>query len=345
MTTSECIRQSRSLGIDEIVEYLVEQGVFESGMVETRIILLRRLLIFAVLGWQSMLYLPSFDTCPLDELAVHQDIDQPDSGLVFHTYKMSSDLADRPMSILLKGYGNILPSRSEELTKVASESNASTSSWFCIDPAEANAHLLHTLLRVNFRWVDTMALHLDYDSSTRTLSLFRYPSLCAAMLQSEGTLYGFASTELSSSDPRANHNEITNILHETLLSYRLLFGQSKPSRLLFRRVLRCSSILSNDADPFLNALCSENFFSHPLVPQDRFVYFVHRDFPVLGGRVKRLGDELKGARPKNWKDLLRDRRDTTQYWTFWLVAIIGGASIVLSLVQVILQVVALKKPD
>ena len=341
MTINECIHQNRSLGIDEIVEYLIEQDVFESGMSETRITHLRRLLIFAVLGWQSMLYLPSFDICPLDELAIHQDNDQPDSGLVFHTYKMSSDLADRPMSILLKGYGNILPSRSEELTKVACESNASTSSWFCIDPAEVNAHLLYTLLRVNFHWVDTMALHLDYDTSTRTLSLFRYPSLCAAMLQSEGTLYCFASTELGSSDPRANHEEITNILNETLLSYRLLFGQSKPSRLLFRRMLRWSSILSNNADPFLNALCSEDFFTHPLVPRDRFVYFVPRDFPVLGARVKRLGDELKGARPKNWKDLLRDRRDTTQYWTFWLVAIIGGVSVVLSLVQVILQAVSL----
>ena len=113
MTTNEYICQSRSLGIDEIVEYLVEQDVFEPGMVETRITLLRRLLIFAVLGWQSMLCLPSFHNCPLDELAVHQDIDQPDSGLVIHTYKMSSDLADRPIPILLKGYGTILPSRSE----------------------------------------------------------------------------------------------------------------------------------------------------------------------------------------------------------------------------------------
>ena len=243
-----------------------------------------------------MLYLPAFNSCPLEELAVYQDVDQPHSGLVFDTFKMSVDLADRPMSIMLKGYGNILLSRSEELTKVTCEGNTDTSTWFSTEPAEVNADLLHALLRVDFRWVDTMALHLDYDSSTRTLSLFRYPSLCVAMLQSEGALYSFASTELNSSDPRANHDEITDILKETLLSYRLLFGQTRSSRLLFRRLLRSSSILSWNSDPFLSGLCSERYFSHPFVLQDRLVYFAHRDFPVLGGKNQASRRRTEGCK-------------------------------------------------
>ncbi len=84
-------------------------------------------------------------------------------------------------------------------------------------------------------------------------------------------------------------------------------------------------------------------FAHQSVPQDRMTYFTHRDFPVLGDRIEMLGKELKGARPKGWKDIVRDRRDTMQYWTFWLVAIVGGASIILSLIQVILRGAQLAK--
>lgn len=58
---------------------------------------------------------------------------------------------------------------------------------------------------------------------------------------------------------------------------------------------------------------------------------------MLGDRLEMLGKELKAVKPKGWRDLVRDRRYTMQYWGFWLVANVGGASIILSLSQVILQ--------
>lgn len=339
MAVDEYIRRDDNLSIDEIVQYLTEDSILESTMVHPDVIPAQRLLIFAIVGWQSMLYLPSFNTCSLRELAIHNDINQPDSTLVFDTFKISAELADRPMATLLKGYGNLLPARSHELTIVASETSRMASSWLPINPQETNAHLLQVLLRIDIRWVDTLALHLDYDKSTRTLSLFRYPSFCIAMLQSRGALYSLASTNLSSSDPRASYDEITDLLLEILLSYRLLFGQSKPSRKLFRYLLHSNSDLSHNADPFLYSICTQKRFAHRYVPQDHVIYFISRDFPVLGRRVELLATELKDAKPKTWKDLLRDRRDTTQYWAFWLVAIVGGISILLSLVQVILQAI------
>lgn len=157
------------------------------------------------------------------------------------------------------------------------------------------------------------------------------------MLESRGALYSFASTERNAPDPRANHEEITCMLHETLLSYRLLFGQSKRSRRVFRRLFACNPILKHNADPLLHSICTKKVFTNQFVPQDRMTYFGHRDFLVLGDRLEMLGKELKGAKPKGWRDLVRDRRDTMQYWGFWLVAIVGGASIILSLTQLILQ--------
>lgn len=329
-------REGSNCSIDDIIECLRADSLLESIAVPSQTFQAQRCLVFAILGWQSMLYSPSFNTCPLSELAIQQAVDQPDSRLVFDTFKVSTDLADRPLAILMKAFGNLLPSRPQTLTKIASETSRVASLWYPINPLEVNAHFLHSLLRVRFRWVDSLALHLDYDRSTRTLSLFRYPSVCIHMLLSQGAVYSFASAELHSSDPRADHDEITDILTESLLSYRLLFGQSKSSRRFFRQLLRSEPILTDNADIFLNSICAKKLFAHQLVPRDRWTYFAPRDFPVLGERLETLAKEMKGARPKSWKDLLRDRRDTTQYWTFWLVAIFGVASILLSFTQVLL---------
>ena len=49
-----------------------------------------------------------------------------------------------------------------------------------------------------------------------------------------------------------------------------------------------------------------------------------------------------GQTQESWKELLRDHRDRLQYWTFWLIAIIGFISIILTLTQVLLAGLALK---
>lgn len=43
-----------------------------------------------------------------------------------------------------------------------------------------NYFTLHTIGRIKLKWVDTLTAHLAFDRSTRTLSLFRYPSFCVA---------------------------------------------------------------------------------------------------------------------------------------------------------------------
>jgi hypothetical protein len=343
IAVNQFVRESQSPSIDEIIEHLQEERIFGLSDDETALGPAQRLLIFAILGWQTMLYLPSFNTCPLSQLEIHQHVGQPNSRLVYDTFRMSADLADRPMAILLKGYGNLLPARCPGLTKVASETSRVVSSWNPINVAEMNAYFLFSFLNVNINWVDTLALHLDYDKSSRTLSLFKYPSLCVATLETTGALYAFASPDSSDLDPRADFDEITEILQETLLSYRLLFGQKQASRKYFRQLAESEPSLVQNPDPFLYQLCATKLFTHRSVPQDRFVYFANRDFPVLGERVELLEKELRGTKPKNWKELVRDKRDTTQYWTFWLVAIFGISSLVLSLAQVIIGGISLAR--
>ena len=337
-SVNEFLRSRKDASIDEIVGHLVEGGLLEPASDASDVFAAQRLLIFSILGWQSMLFLPSFEANTLREFAIHRPPGEPNSGLLFDTYSVSLDLADRPLAILLKAYGNLLPARCRSSENVASELARKVYSWTSLSSSDTNAYLLHTLLRVDIRWVDTLALHLDYDKSSRTLSIFRYPSFCIAMLQSKGAIYSFASKEPHPVDPRATEEEITYFLNETLLSYRLLFGQSKTARRFFRNMISSESVLSCNPDPLLRLLCLDQYFAHPFVPADRPVYVAARDFLVLGERVELLTAELRGAKPRSWRDLLRDRRDTLQYWTFWLVTIIGGVGILLSLLQVILGI-------
>lgn len=331
------VRDNEAVSIDDVVKHLHETQKME----DTRNTLkAQRLLVFAILGWQSMLYRPAFSTSSQDEFVVHEDSDQLNSGLVFDTNKVSADLADRPLFVILKGFGNLLPS--PNIAQVASENSKTASTWLPLNPAETNAYLLLTLLHVRIRWVDCLALHLDYNKSSRTLSLFSYPSFCAAMLQSKGTIFSFASTEKKSFDPRANEEDILQFMQEVLLSFRLLFGQHSPSRKLFPQIYRPTERYQMP-DQLLPILCTGKRIHQKSLPLslDLPVYFAAQHSPVLSERIELIAKELKNSRPTTMRQLLRDRRDTLQYWTFWLVSIYGTIGIILSLVQVIFGAIQL----
>jgi hypothetical protein len=335
------VREERGLSIEEVIEYLRIAEKMDSSREAAKA---QRLLVFAILGWQSMVYVPAFNACSLEQLAVVEDDEQVNSGLVFDNYKVSADLADRPLFAILKGFGNLLPSPPSNIPQAASENSKVAATWLPLNPAETNAHLLTTLLHIRIRWVDCLALHLDYDKSTRTLSLFSCPSFCVAMTRSKGPIYAFASTERKSFNPRANEEDISQLMREVLLSFRLLFGQNNYSRKLFPQIYQQPERMSA-TDPLLPILCmTKNIHKTPetpSLPSDQPMYFAAQHFPVLSERIELIAKELKNSRPTSIADLLRDRRDTLQYWTFWLVALLGGISIVLTLAQVILQAVQL----
>ncbi len=343
MAMSSVIEQfthdNKCSSIDEIVERLVElQYLRQAGSGNHT---LYRALVFTVLGWSSMVYKPAPSACPPEELAIYHDHDHPDSGLVFEVYKVSADLSDRPLHILLKAFGNLIPARSTNATQDATEATHAAMSWTALCPEDMNAHLLSVLLRVRFRWVDSLALHLDYDKSTRTLSLFSFPSLCVEMLRSGGIIFAFASHDGNSVDRRADENDIATLLREVLLSYRLLFGQSSKARSLFKHLAAKGELPFPRQDDLLSLLCTSKNpgLVERSLPEDRAVYFMPRDFSVLCERVKLIAKELDEVQPKSMRDLVRDSRDKLQYWTFWLVCIIGGISMLLSLIQAVLQAV------
>lgn len=110
-------RENRGFSIDDLIEHFCTSGVFQDGSEQTPGP--RRLLIFAILAWQSMIYQPAFNICSPEQLAIHHDADGPDSGLVFDAYTVPADMCDRPLHVLLKCFGNLLPARSSDTTLAA----------------------------------------------------------------------------------------------------------------------------------------------------------------------------------------------------------------------------------
>ncbi|KAK6507657.1 hypothetical protein TWF481_006082 [Arthrobotrys musiformis] len=223
-----------------------------------------------------------------------------------------------------------------------------------------NYFTLLTIGKVKIKWVDSLYNHLDFDRHTRILSIFRLPSFCVTKIlesQSIGILNGIIDAVLpiasfkddENNDPKAVHQEI-------LLTYHLLFGQSPRSREKLKDLL--DHIQSSESvDPFLYTYCNR---SNPWSPSSLFgakaeafipdlyppsavgldnslqkpdIYSTRDDFPVFGQRLLKLQQYNMGQQPSRWKDLWRDRRNPLQWYTFWAVVIVGGASIVLSILQ------------
>ena len=103
-------RENRGFSLDDVIEHLDTHMAFEDAGHHT--LGPKRQLVFAVLGWQSMIYQPAFNLCAPHQLAIHRDADNPDSGLVFDEYMVSAEMCDRPLHVLLKSFGNLLPARS-----------------------------------------------------------------------------------------------------------------------------------------------------------------------------------------------------------------------------------------
>lgn len=128
-------------------------------------------------------------------------------------------------------------------------------------------------------------------------------------------------------------------MQEILLSYRLLFGQEKDSRRLYHSMKVFSAAEKDVCDDLLNVLCGRAKPDADTVPADQEGYRLSRDFPILRARLAILQQQLGHVKPRGWRTVWKDRRDTVQWYTFWAVIFFGGMGVILSTLQVILQAI------
>jgi hypothetical protein len=129
--------------------------------------------------------------------------------------------------------------------------------------------------------------------------------------------------------------DVIQLLHEVLLSYRLLFGQNTKSRRLFQSLTIFESQEPEAQDPLLTQLCCEK--TCVLSIREREFYRLRRDFPILRSRIATLHHQMMNLKPRGWREIWNDKRDSAHWLTFWAVIFIGGAGLLLSLIQVLLQ--------
>ena len=343
---AECARSSTYPSIDDITESLLGQGVIEikntkDGLLEARN------LVFAVIGWQTMLYRPALGTCPPQQLAVADEQDGY-RGQAFMALKQSQASAKRPLSEFLMGFGILLPP-SHCCTSIDPEEKQAFDDLRSISPNAFNAFLLSSIGHFRIKWVDTISCHLEFDDRTNTVFLFRFPSFCAVYLtvanpekNIESIMFA-AAASASSSRQWAVEEDITRILKETLMSYRLLFGQKKHARQFYRTLEPFAGTPETGWDHLLQSLCGHKSFRLNTHSLDKDDYDLRQDFPVFRSRISRLHKALSAKRPRSWREIWRDRRDSAGWYTFWTVLVFGAVSILLSFFQVVLQVVALAR--
>jgi hypothetical protein len=135
------------------------------------------------------------------------------------------------------------------------------------------------------------------------------------------------SVATQSDSTRAEIDDAYEFFKEVLLSYRLIFSQTKSSRKTFKKQWKKWDLTSRgNIDPILERLCGHSCDSE----EARDLYYAidaddpssHynpiSDFPFLGKRLTDIQDYVSGHNPHSFKALWYDRRNVTWWWTFWV---------------------------
>ncbi|KAF2106248.1 hypothetical protein BDV96DRAFT_654810 [Lophiotrema nucula] len=182
----------------------------------------------------------------------------------------------------------------------------------------ADAHLmttklnfasLHGLGGISVQWVDQVAQHCSFSKEKKIIRLFGIPSVYLALCKQQNVNIAFQ---------RQTGAEIVPVD--------------------FRRTLPLPR------DPVLDALCGKYGQEYSEEQDDSFPereVYDGSNFPQLGQRLFELQDYITSQKPRTLKDVWNDRRDPHQAFTFWAVVIVGGATIALGLLQVVLSALQL----
>lgn len=333
-----------SISIDDIISRLAQNHIILLSSDNSSLNNARNL-VFTVIGWQTMLYRSDLGSCVRTHLAIADEMDGH-KGQANICLKQSQNCCKKSMHEFLLGFGVLLPPRNFTISEV-SENKQAFRETRVADAAAFNAYLLTSLGGLNIKWIDSIACHLDLDRDSNTVFLFRFPSFCAintrverATAQSKSVIHACAAPY--SSGQWATEDDVQQMLIETLLSYRLLFGQSKLGRRFFRKLKPFEGVPQKGTDSFLMALCGHKKYEPIPKLRERDIYDLPRDFPIYRSRLAVLICHLNARKPRSWKELWQDKRDSASWLTFWVVLIFGGLGILLALLQVILQIVELR---
>ncbi|KAI0007591.1 hypothetical protein F4779DRAFT_499467 [Xylariaceae sp. FL0662B] len=329
--------------IDTIVETLLRDGAIDAGENGGNINEAINL-VFSAIGWFTMLYKPDFNSSPPSQFCITDEMDGH-AGEGHMSLKQERISSKKRLSDFLLGFGLMLPPRNYHTMEDPDDMKA-FNRIRSVDSSLLNILVLKTIGRLKIEWTDCLVCHLELDKDAHTLYIFRYPSFCLASLaelesDAERSPIYSCSSDASDNSICASDQDVTELLKEVLLSYRVLFGQHSGSRKLFRRLQPFDNTSRTVQDDLLIRLCANKDIDHALGMTEKVAYKLAEDFPHLRTRLVRLNAYLDQRKPRSWRELWMDKRDSASWLTFWAVIIFGGMGILLAFVQVVLQAVQL----
>ncbi|KAL2874454.1 hypothetical protein SGCOL_010326 [Colletotrichum sp. CLE4] len=196
-----------------------------------------------------------------------------------------------------------------------------------------------------------------FDTVSRRLSIFQFPTFCVlSALRKEGKetlpiLVRINEGFMPTSTENRYQNYVT-LEQEVLVSDRLLFGQSARSRKIIRSDLDKLEKSGQPFDSLLRTLCDPKRdvdklprniwpvgcrdFEKETTLLESDVYSAQSDFPRLSYHLVNLQRFSLRQKSRRLTDLWRDLRNPLQWYTFCAVLWVGGAGIVLAIIQTVL---------
>ncbi|KAI1362001.1 hypothetical protein F5Y08DRAFT_313373 [Xylaria arbuscula] len=331
--------------INDIADMLINQDLVNTEDSYEAVLSVKDL-VFAIIGMQTMLYEARFDpSLPggrqiADEMGGYH-------GTARMSLYQSSESSARNLPDLILGFGMMLPP-----PNYCAHENDDDRQLFhqtkTVNASDIDAHVLSKLCGVRFQWVDSLACHLELDKHSGTLYMYRYPSFCISRLQEPDTTSGRGPGrksvlhacvfERDGPAPWANEEDVDGLLREILLSYRVIFGQKKRSRALFRKLRPFASTPTRGQDQSLVELCGRKRPDCPVLPVERDEYDLTVHFPHLRSRLAQLSGYASHKKPRSLRRLWRDRRDSPSWVAYWSAILFGLVGLFLVLVQTVVQI-------
>ncbi|KAI0531915.1 hypothetical protein GGR58DRAFT_518135 [Xylaria digitata] len=326
------ITTSGQCSIESITDMLISQQLVDIEDSYEALLSVKDL-VFCIVGLQTMLYQPCFDIgIPggyriLDEMNGYQ-------GSTRMSLYQSSNSGARNLPEFLLGFGMMLPP-----PNYCSSDNDADRHTFnqikTITPNDIDAHVLSRLCGLKFQWVDSLSCHLELDKHSSTLFIYRYPSFCISNLQQHEA---HNMKEGRKTALYTNEEDVTGLLREILLSYRLIFGRNKRSRTVFRKLRPFTSISNQGHDQSLAEFCGKKRFNCPITLVEQEEYDLGIDFPHLRSRIALLGGYASGKQPQSLRRLWHDRRNSPAWLAYWSALVFGFMGLLLVLIQTVFQI-------
>ena len=97
----------------------------------------------------------------------------------YYSFKQGFEYIDLPLYSLLGRFGDLIPEGRSHSIREAGFSGNNPAQIVTVQSVCFNT--LHNLAELKIEWVTSLALHLELDSSKKTLKLFQFPSFCRMM--------------------------------------------------------------------------------------------------------------------------------------------------------------------